>query len=575
MSININSGDILENFDQHVKIIAGPGAGKTYWLANNIKHILINSNRLGKSRKIGCITHTNTAVDTLINRLNLTTDKISVSTIHSFLYKNVVKPYISFIANDYGFNYKKLNGHDDVEIRISIIIQWLDSHPKKENLRNPFTYNQLVNFPNNMSALKNWLKSLSFKLNNDKKIFIDYDNSKALFLNGGSQVRINAATLNLLKDDFVSFKKIYWAKGIMSHDDVLFFSYEILTKFDFVLNILRAKFPYLYIDEFQDSHPIQVEIIKLIAEKETNIGIIGDTAQSIYEFQGSSSTQLLNFNLDNIQNYTISDNRRSTNQIVSLLNSIRSDLIQNPLRNENGDIPILLIGDLNNSLGFLKNDLGITDFTVLTRNNETVLNLEKIDRLSSGDVDLLNQVKVADNNYLRIKTIKSFINSIEYCIAGNFKKSLSEMMKHNDIESEAFLTLIIFSSQYSKLKNKSLFDFIKQLKVDFKVDIPLPNSNTRKVYESISYSSFALSIFSESQIERYLTIHKSKGEEYNNVFLVDDNLDYLLDFDIKSEEHRIRYVAMSRAREKLIISIPSLEDEIRNQLGSKFQIYDV
>ena len=148
-------------------------------------------------------------------------------------------------------------------------------------------------------------------------------------------------------------------------------------------------------------------------------------------------------------------------------------------------------------------------------------------------------------------------------------------MKHNDIESEAFLTLIIFSSQYSKLKNKSLFDFIKQLKVDFKVDIPLPNSNTRKVYESISYSSFALSIFSESQIERYLTIHKSKGEEYNNVFLVDDNLDYLLDFDIKSEEHRIRYVAMSRAREKLIISIPSLKDEIRNQLDSKFKIYDV
>ena len=575
MSININSGDILENFDQHVKIIAGPGAGKTYWLANNIKHILINSNRLGKSRKIGCITHTNTAVDTLINRLNLNTDKISVSTIHSFLYKNVVKPYISFIANDYGFNYEKLHGHDDVEIRISIIRQWLDLHPKKENLKNPFTYNQLVKLPNNMSALKNWLKSLSFKLNNDKKIFIDYDNSKALFLSEGSQVRINATTLNLLKDDFISFKKIYWAKGIISHDDVLFFSYEILTKFDFVLNILRAKFPYLYIDEFQDSHPIQVEIIKLIAEKETNIGIIGDMAQSIYEFQGSNPTQLLNFHLENIQNYTISDNRRSTNQIISLLNSIRSDLIQNPLRNENGDTPILLIGDLNNSLDFLKNDLGITDFTVLTRNNETVLNLEKIDRLSSGDVDLLNQVKVADNNYLRIKTILSFINSIEYCVVGNFKKSLSEMMKHNDIESEAFLTLIIFSSQYSKLKNKSLFDFIKQLKVDFNVDIPLPNSNTRKVYESISYSSFALSIFSESQIERYLTIHKSKGEEYNNVFLVDENLDYLLDFDIKSEEHRIRYVAMSRAREKLIISIPSLKDEIRNQLDSKFKIYDV
>lgn len=575
MSININSGDILENFDQHVKIIAGPGAGKTYWLANNIKHILINSNRLGKSRKIGCITHTNTAAETLLNRLNLSTDKISVSTIHSFLYKNVVKPYISFVANDFGFNFEKLHGHDDVEIRISIVMQWLDSHPNKENLKNPFSFNQLVKIPDNTIALRNWLKSLSFKLDKDKKIYIDCDNSKALYLNRGSSIRVNKKTLDLLKVDFKSLKEIYWSKGIMSHDDVLFFSYEILTKFDFVLNILRAKFPYLYIDEFQDSHPIQVEIIKLIAEKETNIGVIGDIAQSIYEFQGSNSDQLLNFNLDNIQAYTISDNRRSTNQIVGLLNSIRSDLTQNPLRNKNGENPILLIGDVNNSLVFLRNDLGITDFIGLSRNNGTVSYLQKTDKLSSGEVDLLHQIKEVDNNYSRIKTILSFVTSIEYCIFGNFKKSISELMKHKDTENEALLTLIMISSQYSTLKSKSLFEFVKKLKVDFKVDIPLPNSNTRKTYESITYSNFALSFFSETQDEKYFTIHKSKGEEYDNVFLVDDNLDYLLGFNIQNEEHRIRYVAMSRARENLIISIPSLDAEIKDKLTSKFKIYDV
>ena len=148
-------------------------------------------------------------------------------------------------------------------------------------------------------------------------------------------------------------------------------------------------------------------------------------------------------------------------------------------------------------------------------------------------------------------------------------------LKHKDIESEALLALIIISSQYSTLKNKSLFEFIKILKVDFKVDIPLPNSNTRKFYESINYSNLAVGIFSETQVEKYFTVHKSKGEEYNNVFLVDDDLDYLLDFDIQSEEHRIRYVAMSRAKEKLIISIPSIKVEIREQLDSKFKIYDV
>lgn len=575
MSININSGDLLENFDQNVKIVAGPGAGKTYWLANNIKNILIKSNRLGKSRKIGCITHTNTAAETLLDRLNLSTDKISVSTIHSFLYKNVVKPYISFVANDFDFNCEKLNGHDDVEVRMSIVKQWLDSHPNKENLKHPFSFNQLVKIPDNTFALINWLKGLSFKLDKDKKIYIDCDNSKALYLNGGSSIRINNKTLDLLKVDFKGFKEIYWSKGIMSHDDVLFFSYVILTKFDFVLNILRAKFPYLYIDEFQDSHPIQVEIIKLIAEKETNIGVIGDVAQSIYEFQGSKSDQLLNFNLDNIQEYTISDNRRSTNQIVSFLNSIRSDLTQNPLRDINGENPILLIGDVSNSLVFLRNNLAITDFIGLSRNNDTVSYLQKVDRLSSGEVDLLHQIKEVDNDYSRIKTILSFVTSIEYCIVGNFKKSISELMKFKDTENEALLTLIMISSQYSTLKSNSLFEFIKKLKVDFKVDISLPNSSTKRTYESITYSNFALSFFSETQDEKYSTIHKSKGEEYNNVFLVDDNVDYLLGFDIQNEEHRIRYVAMSRARENLIISIPSLDVEIRNQLVSKFIIHDV
>ncbi|MEQ1079504.1 UvrD-helicase domain-containing protein [Acinetobacter seifertii] len=575
MSISINSGDLLENFDQNVKIIAGPGSGKTYWLVNNIKHILINSNRLGKSRKIGCITHTNTAVETLIKRLDISTDKISISTIHSFLYKNVVKPYISFVANEYSFNYEKLRGHDDVTISRGIVTQWLNSHPNKEDLKNPFSYNQLVKFPDNLLALRNWLKSLSFSLDSDKKVYFSYDNSKALYLNNGSITRINTKTLNLLMVDLKSFKELYWSRGIMSHDDVLFFSYIILTKFDFVLNVLRAKFPYLYIDEFQDSHPIQVEIIKLIAEKETNIGIIGDTAQSIYEFQGSNSSQLLNFNLDNIQTYTISDNRRSTNQIVGLLNSIRSDLIQNPFRNVSGGKPILLIGSINNSLIFLRENLGITDFVGLSRNNETVLNLQKLDKSSSEEVDLLHQIKAADKNIYRLKTILSFITSIEYCIAGKFKKSLSEMMKNKDIEKDALLTLIIISSQYSTLKSKSLFEFIKKLKEDFNVDIPTPNGETKRVYESIIYSNFALSIFSETQVEKYFTIHKSKGEEYNNVFLVDDNLDYLLDFDIQSEEHRIRYVAMSRARENLIISILSLDAEIRNQLVSKFIIHDV
>ena len=55
----------IEQLEKHFRVSAGPGAGKTYWLVNHIKHILHTSERLGKTRKIGCITYTNVAVETI------------------------------------------------------------------------------------------------------------------------------------------------------------------------------------------------------------------------------------------------------------------------------------------------------------------------------------------------------------------------------------------------------------------------------------------------------------------------------------------------------------------------------
>ena len=42
------------NIEQHFKIKAGPGAGKTYWLIQHIKHVLNTSVRLGKIKRIAC-----------------------------------------------------------------------------------------------------------------------------------------------------------------------------------------------------------------------------------------------------------------------------------------------------------------------------------------------------------------------------------------------------------------------------------------------------------------------------------------------------------------------------------------
>ena len=55
--------------EKHFKVVAGPGAGKTKFLVNHIKNVLTNSVRLGKNRKVACITYTNVGVDALIDRI--------------------------------------------------------------------------------------------------------------------------------------------------------------------------------------------------------------------------------------------------------------------------------------------------------------------------------------------------------------------------------------------------------------------------------------------------------------------------------------------------------------------------
>lgn len=81
---------------------------------------------------------------------------------------------------------------------------------------------------------------------------------------------------------------------------------------------LSEVFQYILLDEFQDTNPSQFEIIKLIADPErTMIMAVGDDDQAIFEFQGASASNLLDY-----QNYyhakviTLLDNYRSTGEIL-------------------------------------------------------------------------------------------------------------------------------------------------------------------------------------------------------------------------------------------------------------------
>lgn len=444
--ISINS-DTLIPIEQHFRVSAGPGAGKTYWMVNQIKNVLHTSKRLMKTRKIACVTYTNIAVETILKRLGTSASQVEVSTIHSFLYKHIVKPYASFLVADYGLDAAEIDGHDDSVLHLKKVVEWIENHPNANKLKHPYAVNQLTKLDTNKRALIGWLSSLSYKIDNSNNLRIVGDREKAFYLeerNGKIERRyLNKKCLDILETDLLGYKKLYWQEGFLDHNDVLFFSYQLIKKYPFILKVLQAKFPYFFVDEFQDTNPIQVAILKLIVEKETIVGIIGDEAQSIYSFQGADPKQFHSFELPYIVDYEMADNRRSTNLIIDVLNKIRVDIRQNKFRNVNGEKPIIIIGERVAALKKAKENSKNEAIYSLSRDNITSNLMKKEIGGTSFDDTLIDQLsdidKSGSSNHYRSKVIIGCVKATELAHEGKYKdaiKELEQLFKEKNNKSE-------------------------------------------------------------------------------------------------------------------------------------------
>ena len=82
------------------------------------------------------------------------------------------------------------------------------------------------------------------------------------------------------------------------------------------------RFKIVIVDEFQDINDIQWKFINRFSK--ANMSIVGDDAQNIYTWRGSSVDFILNFhnNIEKVKDYQLCRNYRSTEAIVTIANSI-------------------------------------------------------------------------------------------------------------------------------------------------------------------------------------------------------------------------------------------------------------
>ncbi len=88
--------------------------------------------------------------------------------------------------------------------------------------------------------------------------------------------------------------------------------------------IIAERVKYLTVDEYQDTNPVQERLISIIKELGANLCVVGDDDQTIYQFRGSDSNNILTFmQRYNIQKYIVLDtDYRSTTGIVDVAKNV-------------------------------------------------------------------------------------------------------------------------------------------------------------------------------------------------------------------------------------------------------------
>ncbi len=236
---------IFEN--ESTLIIACPGSGKTRTLTYKIAYEL---GRLqSKKHFVVAITYTNAAADEIRDRVELLGVDISqlwIGTIHSFCNEWILRPY-SLYLQELKNGFKILNSHDSQKI-----IEELCKNEKDP----PITYYDCQ----------------FIATTEDYRI-------------GSLDTRKHHSIGNVLREYIKTLKD----NRQVDYEQILYYSYQILKSRPVICEILSNIFPFIMIDEYQDTKDIQYQIIFSIVKggkSKTKLFIVGDPNQSIFETLG-------------------------------------------------------------------------------------------------------------------------------------------------------------------------------------------------------------------------------------------------------------------------------------------------
>jgi DNA helicase-2/ATP-dependent DNA helicase PcrA len=130
--------------------------------------------------------------------------------------------------------------------------------------------------------------------------------------------------LHALQAAYATYKA---ERQVLDYDDLLVKLHVLLAEHPETRERLGQRYRYVMVDEYQDTNPLQAQIVQLLGSTHGNVMAVGDDAQSIYAFRGSDFRNIMQFPdlFPGTRVITLEQNYRSTQPILEVANAVMSE----------------------------------------------------------------------------------------------------------------------------------------------------------------------------------------------------------------------------------------------------------
>lgn len=279
-------------------ILAGAGAGKTKTITERIVEIIKSGT---DPRAILAVTFTNKAAkemrERIINRLE---DEHIIEKDSPYYHTPIIKTF-----------------HSLGLMMLSEQSEYIGLH------KHP----TILDSADSLSIIKTAIEQLGIdpKVNDPSKIRSIISREKGDFTSlSDYKKKVATAQMDIVASVWRIYDEELKRQKAVDFDDLIIKAVHMLEDHQQIREYYQSRFKYVHIDEYQDTNGSQYAFVKLLVNpKYNNICVVGDTDQNIYSWRGANLRNILNFEQDFPGTHTVllEENYRSTGNILTLANT--------------------------------------------------------------------------------------------------------------------------------------------------------------------------------------------------------------------------------------------------------------